>query len=69
VALRCVDCGESVNPRDAGTLVEVRGFAKHREGGGQNHVLFREETGRFLCSTCAVRRKYGGSAKQESLFA
>jgi hypothetical protein len=58
VLFRCSDCGRDVDPTDIRTLHEIRGFAKHRAGGGQNHVLFREETGRYLCELCATRKKY-----------
>lgn len=55
MSLRCSDCGESVDPRDDGTLVEVVGFARGRS---LTSIQFPATTGRFLCSMCVTRRKY-----------
>ena len=66
--LHCVDCGEPVSPDDDSVLREVIGWSKPREAGGQNHVRFRRETGRLMCSACALARQYGGSIHQTSLM-
>jgi hypothetical protein len=68
VALRCMDCGAEVDPRDRGTLFEILGFWQRRNSGGLNQAFFKQETGRVLCSLCVVKRRYAGSSRQESLF-
>ena len=60
--------GHPVDPFAFDTLEEVRGFTAKRQGGGPNHVVFREPTGRFMCGQCARNRKRSGSAQQESIF-
>lgn len=52
--------------RDPTVLREVTGWSRPREQGGQNHVLFRVETGRFMCGVCAKRKEVSGG--QESLL-
>jgi hypothetical protein len=58
---RCLnpECNRPIDPTDMGTLHEVTGFSQPRKRGGQNHVLFRRTTGRYLCSECAIRRRHG----------
>jgi hypothetical protein len=65
---RCLENGEVVDPDSPLVLREVVGFARLRAQGGQNHVLFRRETGRFLCPRCAERLKRTGNAGQGGLF-
>ena len=68
----CVDCTLPVDVASTLSLREVIGFAKPRDQGGQNHVLYRRETGRWLCANCAARRKStrkaGTVPAQESLL-
>lgn len=68
MSLRCMDCGEEVDPRDRSTLYEIVGFWQKRDTGGLNQAFFKRETGRVLCGLCATKRRYAGSSKQESLF-
>jgi len=56
----CIGCGNVANPHDPGTLREIVGWDRARTKGGTNHVRFRTETGRFLCSTCAAVWTYTG---------
>jgi hypothetical protein len=61
----CVDCDKPVDPlHDENCLNEVRGWERKRLQGGQNHVRFREETGRFMCGSCATKRTYAGHPSQ-----
>ena len=68
----CIDCGQPVDVTSPLALPEVVGFAPRRSQGGQNHVLYREETGRWLCPNCGNRRKStkkaGTVPAQESLL-
>lgn len=68
----CLDCDRPVDPADMLALREVTGFKKHRNQGGQNHVLYPRETGRVLCGGCAIRWKSTAKARttpeQESLL-
>jgi len=68
VSPRCVDCSLPVDIEHGLSLQEVLGFAKRRAGGGQNHVLFRQETGRWLCPGCAQARKSKIHPDQGSLL-
>jgi hypothetical protein len=56
-----------VNPDREDVAREVVGYHRPREQGGQNHVLFRRETGRFMCATCVARKQATGRAGQEAL--
>jgi hypothetical protein len=65
----CVGCTRPVDLDHPAVLREVVGFHKDRgDAGGQNHVRFRRETGRFLCGDCATRWKYGGNLEQGTLL-
>ena len=68
----CIDCGSPVDRTNRLAMREVIGFAQARTGGGQNHVQFRRETGRWLCPNCATIRtstkKAGTMAEQETLL-
>jgi hypothetical protein len=63
----CLDCGQPVDPEHPLSLREVVGFARRREQGGQNHVLHRSETGRWLCVHCSRRRARGIPIEQGTL--
>jgi hypothetical protein len=65
---RCIDCSLPVDTDSTLSLQEVLGFAKRRRSGGQNHVLFRTETGRWLCPRCVVARRHRIHPEQESLL-
>lgn len=65
---RCVNCGHPIEPSDTNKLVEVIGWAKLRDAGGQNHVIDRRETGRVMCGECAIRLRSGLPVEQESLI-
>lgn len=65
--VKCAACGERVDPNASQTLREVIGWDRPRGQGGQNHVLFREETGRLMCGSCAVLKQRPGGASQEQL--
>lgn len=58
MALRCKDCGESVDPRDDRTILEVVGFSKRVPQYEGQKVVYAETTGRFLCGNCVLRRRY-----------
>lgn len=68
----CVDCGHPVDVSSTLSLSEVTGFKRHRSQGGQNHVVYPVETGRWMCAGCDVRRKStkkaGTVPAQESLL-
>jgi DNA-directed RNA polymerase subunit RPC12/RpoP len=53
----CVDCGKEVNPVQPGVYRKVEGWERVRFGGGANQIVFRHETGEYLCSTCGEGRK------------
>jgi transcription elongation factor Elf1 len=64
----CAECDERIDVRDPNVLREVTGWSRHRDQGGQNHVIARRETGRLMCGACAARLRAGLSAHQESLL-
>src|SRR5262245_72638 len=66
--IRCAECNTEVNPNSKGVLIEVIGWSKHRDTGGQNHVIRRKPTGRVLCPTCGLRATHGLATTQESLL-
>jgi hypothetical protein len=65
---RCIECKEMVDPDHPLVLREVTGFFRKRMKGGQNHVIFRTETGRFLCGGCARAKKRTGIPGQGELL-
>jgi len=64
----CAECGGTIRPVDKEVLIEIRGWHRQRTQGGQNHVLDRVETGRFMCGPCAIRLRAGLSPQQEALL-
>jgi hypothetical protein len=60
VALTCARCGGEVDVRADWTLAEVTGWQRQRKGGGLNHLLFPERTGKLMCAPCALRLRYTG---------
>lgn len=64
----CVECARPVDVYGYGVVYEVRGFERARTGGGTNHVLFRERTGRVMCQVCAHTKQNTGNAAQGSLL-
>lgn len=66
--IRCAECDEITNPNDNGCLIEITGWHKLREHGGQNHVIRRSPTGRVMCPSCSVRFRAGLDTGQESLL-
>ena len=67
--MRCFGCNAIVDPNDPNTMREIHGWDRPRAAGGQNHVWFREETGRLMCATCSLRRRHTGQTAQDSLLA
>lgn len=55
--IRCIDCGNEVDPTKPGVYRKVEGWEKVRYGGGANQIIFRRETGDLLCSSCGEARK------------
>jgi alkanesulfonate monooxygenase SsuD/methylene tetrahydromethanopterin reductase-like flavin-dependent oxidoreductase (luciferase family) len=68
IAQSCVKCGEPINPQDRNVLREIKGWARHRDEGGQNHVIDRRETGRLMCGECGLRIRAGLDPAQGSLI-
>ena len=66
--IRCAECEQPANPNDVGVLIEVTGWHRPREQGGQNHVIRRVPTGRMMCPSCSVRFQAGLDAGQRSLL-
>lgn len=66
-ALVCGGCGDPVRHRDPDVLHRVAGWTHHREAGGANHVILREETGEYLCGPCGRKLKDAGTLAQETL--
>lgn len=54
----CTICGAEITA-DQPHHREVVGYKPHRTGGGQNHVILPEETGRRCHSWCAEAAKTG----------
>lgn len=65
---KCVECDEEISVRDTNLLTEVRGWSRRRADGGQNHVISRVETGRYMCGACATRLRAGLIDGQEPLL-
>jgi hypothetical protein len=65
---RCASCDEAIDSGDPHVLREVRGWARHRDDGGQNHVIDRQETGRLMCGTCGTRLRAKLTPGQTSLM-
>lgn len=66
--IRCVECGEEVNPRSRSSCREVRGWEKLRAQGGANAIRLREETGRWAHGWCVDVMALGVGSQQEALF-
>ena len=65
----CASCGSEIeNPLDANVLREIRGWARQREQGGQNHVIDRKETGALMCAECSSRLRAGLAPRQDQLL-
>lgn len=58
--LRCKSCKQAVDLNDPNMLVEVTGWSKRRQQGGQNHVIDRIETGYVMCGDCSLRLQHLG---------
>lgn len=54
----CCECGTEMQST-RGAAFEITGFERERKQGGTNHVLWREPTGRVMCSTCVIRKTHG----------
>lgn len=67
-APRCVECGQRVDPGLRSVVREVTGWVEHRSGGGVHHLLFRQETGRLMHTSCAAVKQTTGNALQGSLL-
>lgn len=50
----CVYCAKSIRPSQHGVIREVKGWVRDRSQGGVNHLIAREETGRFAHYACAI---------------
>lgn len=64
--MECCECGEPI-PSQRGAAFEIKGFEEHRAQGGTNHVLWRERTGRVMCSACVMRKKLNIDPRQMTL--
>lgn len=64
----CTSCGKRVDPLSRLIAYEVRGFEKARTGGGTNHLMFRERTGRVMCGGCVLTKRHTGNAGQGTLL-
>ena len=56
-SMKCVDCGDFVDPTKTGAYREVKGWEKVRMHGGANAIVLRRETGNLMCSGCGEVRK------------
>jgi hypothetical protein len=64
--MRCAKCDKAITSTRE-SAYEIKGWEKARAAGGTNHVLFRERTGRVMCSTCLIAKTYGVSDDQLTL--
>lgn len=58
----CAYCAKKINPDGpTGNLMarQIIGYSIPRTRGGQNHVVGRLETGRYLCPDCTSSLKAG----------
>lgn len=67
-AVRCTQCGETIDARAPGVAQRVRGWRVNRVGGGANYVALAEPEREWLCRHCLDRRKAGFSWDQLGLF-
>jgi hypothetical protein len=66
----CVECGKS-EPDPRKHWFEMLGYARPKTArGGQSgsSLVLREQTGRYVCESCALDRLAGRSHEQESLI-
>lgn len=64
--MTCCVCGEEIGSV-RGAAFEVKGFEEPRSGGGTNHVLWRERTGKVMCHDCLTMKKHNVDSKQMTL--
>jgi hypothetical protein len=48
---RCMFCGAPIHSLRL-ALQEVHGYTRHRDAGGANHIIRREETGKIVGAEC-----------------
>lgn len=65
--MRCAVCDKTLTSTKEIGAYGVKGWEKKRKEGGTNHLLFREQTGEFMCSTCLVKKTYLVSPDQLTL--
>lgn len=61
-------CGNMLDPRAPGIFIEVTGWHKLRDSGGQNAVIARRETGRVACESCGDKIHRGIDPMQGEAF-
>jgi len=64
--MTCARCNKKIESTH-GLAYEIKGWEKPRSSGGTNHVLWKERTGRIMCSTCTVKATYGVTDDQLTL--
>lgn len=64
--MECAKCGNELVTMK-GAAFEITGWEQEREQGGTNHVLWRERTGKVMCSRCTNDAKLGVDENQLSL--
>jgi hypothetical protein len=65
---RCIGCNAPLDPDLPIVLREVTGWCRPRSAGGQNHVIARVETGRYLCGACGQTLQRTGQLRQGALL-
>jgi len=61
-------CGNVLDPRAPGIYIEIQGWHRLREDGGQNAVYARKETGRVACEACGWKIRNGIDPLQLEAF-
>jgi hypothetical protein len=67
-AVRCDQCGETIDARAPGVAQRVHGWRVNRIGGGANYVALPEPEPHWLCRHCLDKRKAGFAWQQLGLF-